>query len=97
MEAISLTPIMLMRLIAKRGIAILCWCAVTTAVAEADVSGETGVRETASRGATSEIHLPADQPMTPWVHDPAIFEVDEGDRMEMSETIEQDAQTIKTR
>ncbi len=91
----SLTPMMLMRLIAKRGIAILCWCAVTTAVAEADFSGETGVRETASRGATSEIHLPADQPITPWIHDPALFEVNEGDRTEISETIEQDAQTIK--
>ncbi|MGD1999153.1 MAG: OmpA family protein [Desulfobacterales bacterium] len=91
----SLTPIMLMRFIAKRSIAVLCLCAVTVAVAEADFSGETGVRETASREAASEIHLPADQPFTPWIHDPAVFEEDEGDRTEMGETIEQDAKTIK--
>ncbi|MGB5618490.1 MAG: hypothetical protein WBM78_16725, partial [Desulfobacterales bacterium] len=95
MEALSLTSIMLMRFIAKRGIAVLCSCAVTVAVAKADFSGETGVRETASREAASEIHLPADQPFTPWIHDPAVFEEDEGDRTEKGETIEQDAKTIK--
>jgi flagellar motor protein MotB len=41
------------------------------------------------------MHLPADQPLTPWVHDPGIFGKDEGDRTEMREVVEQDVQTIK--
>ena len=41
------------------------------------------------------MHLPVDQPLTPWIHDPAIFEKDEGDRTEIREVIEQDAKTIK--
>ena len=41
------------------------------------------------------MHLPVDQPVTPWVHDPAIFEDEEGDRTEMREVVKQDVKTIK--
>ena len=42
-----------------------------------------------------EMHLPVDQSMTPWIHDPAIFEKNEGDRTEMREVVKQDFKTIK--
>ena len=41
------------------------------------------------------MHLPADQSFTPWIHDQAILEEDEGDRTEMREVVEQDVKTIK--
>ena len=41
------------------------------------------------------MHLPTDQSLTPWIHDPAIFEKDEGDRTEMRKVVEQDFKTIK--
>ncbi len=53
------------------------------------------VRETASRGEAVEKHLPADRPLTPWVHDPSIFEDNEGDRTELREALEADVKTIK--
>ncbi|MDF1526735.1 MAG: isopeptide-forming domain-containing fimbrial protein [bacterium] len=43
----------------------------------------------------AETHLPMDVPVTPWLHDPAIFEVDEGDRTEMRQVAEQEVTTIK--
>ncbi|MCJ7816189.1 MAG: OmpA family protein, partial [Xanthomonadales bacterium] len=79
----------------KRGIAILCLWVVTASGAAASSFTETAVRETDARGAAGETHLPADQTLTPWIHDPAIFEEDEGDRMEMREAVEQDVKTIK--
>jgi flagellar motor protein MotB len=86
---------MLLRDLVKHSIAILCLCLVTAAVAEASSSVETGVRETDAIGEAVEMHLPADQSLTPWIHDSAIFEKDEGDRTEMREVIEQDVKTIK--
>jgi flagellar motor protein MotB len=56
---------------------------------------ETEARETDAGGEAVETHLPADQPFRPWIHDPAIFEEDEGDRMEMQEVVEQDIKTVK--
>jgi flagellar motor protein MotB len=56
---------------------------------------ETGVRETGAPGKTTEMHLPTDQPVTPWIHDPSIFEEDEGDRTEMREIVKQEIKTIK--
>jgi len=58
---------------------------------------ETGVREKDAPGEAVEMHLPADQPFTPWTHDPSIFEEDEGDRTEMREVVEKDVKTIKLR
>jgi flagellar motor protein MotB len=79
----------------RRGIAVLCLCGVTTAGAGVASSEETGVRETHVRGEAAEKHLPTDQPLIPWVHDPAIFEKDEGDRTELREVVEQEVTTIK--
>ena len=41
------------------------------------------------------MHLPADQSITSWIHDPAIFENDEGDRTEIRKVVEQEFKTIK--
>jgi flagellar motor protein MotB len=56
---------------------------------------ETAVRETDAPGEAAEMHLPADQSFTSWIHDPAVFEEDEGDRTEMREVVEQEVETIK--
>jgi flagellar motor protein MotB len=68
---------------------------VTAANAAAASDVKTGVRETDTLGEAAEMHLPVDQSFTPWIHDPAIFEKDEGDRTEMREVAEQDVKTIK--
>lgn len=79
----------------RSGIAILGLCIFIAQGAGAASDAETGVRETAVRGEATETHLPADQPLTPWVHDPAVFGKDEGDRTEMREVVQQDVKTIK--
>jgi uncharacterized repeat protein (TIGR01451 family)/fimbrial isopeptide formation D2 family protein len=43
----------------------------------------------------TEMNLPADRPFTPWIHDPAAVENDEGDRTEIREVVEPDVKTIK--
>ncbi len=79
----------------KRGAALLCaWFVVATGTAVVSLA-ETGVRETDATGEAAEMHLPTDQSFTPWVHDPAIFEEEVGDRTEMHEAVEQEAQTVK--
>jgi flagellar motor protein MotB len=83
------------KLLLKHRIAIMYLCVVTTAGAQAASASETGVRETDARGEAAEMHLPADRSLTPWVHDPAIFEKDEGDRTEVREVDEQEVKTIK--
>ena len=85
----------MMRYLLKHGIAILCLCVVTAAGAKTAFSVETGVRETDASGEAVEMHLPVDQSITPWIHDPAIFEKDEGDRTEIRKVVEQDFKTIK--
>ncbi len=52
-------------------------------------------RETDAPSEATEMHLPVDQSLTPWIQDPAIFETDEGDRTEMRTVVEQEATTIK--
>jgi len=79
----------------RHGIAVLCVCGVTAVGTGVASSGETGVRETHVRGEAAEMHLPADQPLTSWVHDPAIFEKDEGDGKELRKVVEQEVTTIK--
>jgi flagellar motor protein MotB len=79
----------------RHGIAVLCVCGVTAAGAGVASSEETGVRETHVRGEAAEKHLPTDQPLTPWVHDPALFENNEGDRTERREVVEKEVTTIK--
>ncbi len=90
-----LTLFILLRFLLKRSITILCLCIFIAQGVEAASGVETGVRETDAPGEASEMHLPADQSFTPWIHDPAIFENDEGDRTEMREVVEQDVKTIK--
>jgi uncharacterized repeat protein (TIGR01451 family) len=43
----------------------------------------------------SEMHLPVDQPVTKWLHDPAIFEEDTGDRTQMRQVVEPQITTVK--
>src|SRR5512145_615035 len=81
--------------ILRHGIAVLCVCGVTAAGTGIASSAETGVRETHVRGDAAEMHLPTDRPLTPWVHDPAIFEKDEGDRTELRDVVEKEVTTIK--
>ena len=78
----------------KHVMAILCLCVLVAQSASAS-DQETGVRETAALGEAVEMHMPEEQPLTPWIHDPAIFEKDEGDRTEMREVVEPDIKTIK--
>jgi flagellar motor protein MotB len=78
-----------------RTIAALCLCVVSATWAEAFSLLETAVRERAGSGEAVEMHLPADRSFTPWIHDPAIFEEDEGDRVEMREAVKQEVKTIK--
>jgi len=54
-----------------------------------------GVRDTSSRGEAVEMHLDPDQAVTSWLHDPAIFAEDEGDRVELQQVVEPDVTTIK--
>jgi flagellar motor protein MotB len=63
-------------------------CVVTATNAKAASGAETGVREADVHVEAAEMHLQADQSLTPWIHDPAIFEEDEGDRTEMRKLVE---------
>jgi flagellar motor protein MotB len=83
------------RFLLKGGIVILSLWLATAAGVEAASVDETGVRETDARGEAVEMHLPADQSSKPWIHDPAIFKKDEGDRTEMHEVMEKNVKTIK--
>ncbi len=78
-------------LMLNRSLAILFLCLVLASGAEASVPAEAtpatptsnaGVRETSARGESVEMHLPSDQAFTPWLHDPAIFKEEQGDRGE---------------
>ncbi len=77
------------------GIVVLCVCGVTAAGTGIASSEESGIRETHVRGEAAEMHLPTDRPLSPWVHDPAIFNKDEGDRTELREVVEKEVTTIK--
>lgn len=81
----------------KRRFGILYLAAVL--VVMADVAGAAdsnmAVREASSRGEAVEMHLDPDQALTPWLHDPAIFAEDEGDRVELQQVVEPEVTTIK--
>ena len=68
---------------------------VLGAVAAHGADADLSVREAAARGEAVERHLPPDHDLTPWLHDPAIFEEDTGDRLEMQPVVEPDVKTIK--
>jgi flagellar motor protein MotB len=86
---------MLKGFLLKQGVAILCFCIFLAAGTNIASGNETGVRETDAPEEAAEMHLPTDQSVTPWVHDPAIFKKDEGDRTERREVMEKDVKTIK--
>ncbi len=56
---------------------------------------ETGVRESGFQGVATETHLPVDNSSTIWIHDPAVFDEKEGDRVEIREVVEQNLKTVK--
>ena len=91
----SSSLIILNRFLRKHHIATLCLCVATVAGAETAFGAESWIRESSAGSEATEMHLPADQPLTPWVHDPAIFGKDEGDLTEMREVVEQYVRTIK--
>ena len=95
MESMSYNLFIWKRFLLRHGIAILCLCVFLAQGAAAATSKELEVRETDSRGEAVERHLPADGPLTPWVHDPAIFKENQGDRTEIREVVEPDVKTIK--
>ena len=87
------------RFLLKSGITLLCLFVLTAPEPSAAFSLKTlekpVVRETDARLEGVEMHLPADESVTPWIHDPAIFEKDEGDRTELRQVTEQDVKTVK--
>jgi flagellar motor protein MotB len=71
-------------------------CLVLTAAGHSAVADpNAGVRETSARGEAVEMHLSPEQALNPWLHDPSIFEEDEGDRLEMHQVAEPEIKTIK--
>ena len=62
---------------------------------ETEVFWRRGATNANGLSEASEMHLPVDQPVTKWLHDPAVFEEDEGDRTEMREVVEQEVTTVK--
>ena len=90
-----LTNLYILRFLLKHSIAILWLCVFIAQGVEAASGVETGVRETAAVGDAVEMHLPADQSLTPWIHDLAIFKKDEGDSTEKRKVVEQEVKTIK--
>jgi len=81
----------------KRSLLILYICVSLAISAMAAIAAEltAGVREASTRGEAVELHLDPDQAVIPWLHDPAIFAEDEGDRVEMQKVVEPDIKTIK--
>ncbi|MBW2471080.1 MAG: OmpA family protein, partial [Deltaproteobacteria bacterium] len=92
---------MVTRFLLKSSIALLCLFALTVPepvsafnLKAFDLQTD-GVRETETRLEGVEKHLPAEDSPVQWIHDPAIFEKDEGDRTELREVAEQDVKTVK--
>jgi flagellar motor protein MotB len=94
MEMMSSILNKLMQFKLTGNIAVLCLCAFGATGIEVS-SAQTEIRETNSSGASTETHLPADESLTPWVHDPEIFAQDEGDFTQIREVVEKDVKTIK--
>ncbi len=76
-------------------VAVLCALLMVPAGSSPALAGAPKIRESNTGGEAVEIHLPADEPMTPWTHDPKIFEEEEGDRAEVMAVPAQEVKTIK--
>lgn len=87
-------PMMPTRSLLQRVVAVWFLCAIVAAGAEVSF-GDTGVRQSGTQQETTEMHLPTEQGVTPWIHNPSIFETDEGDRTEMRATVAREVTTIK--
>ena len=88
----------------KRSLAILSLSLIFAAGADASALAESdsrgfgsavGVRDAAAYGASTERHLPPDRPLTPWILDPAVFDEDQGDQVELSQVAAPDVKTVK--
>ncbi|MDY6945257.1 MAG: OmpA family protein [Pseudomonadota bacterium] len=51
--------------------------------------------EEAAPGATVERHLPPDDPLTPWAHDPKVLESEAGDELEIRQIAGERIETVK--
>jgi flagellar motor protein MotB len=51
----------------------------------------------AGLGSAVERHLPSDEPLRPWTHDPALLAAESGDRLEQREVVAEEAKTVKLR
>ncbi|WP_319409577.1 OmpA family protein [uncultured Desulfosarcina sp.] len=85
-------PTLSMRALLTRVVAALCLCCVAAVGAGAS---SPATRAASSSGEGAEAHLPADEAVTSWIHDPAVFREAEGDRTEMREGVARDASTVK--
>ena len=95
MKRILLIPMLAKRSMLNRALVVLCLSVYFAAGFGMAWAQETGVRKSSASGEPTEKHLPVDPSPTAWVHDPAIFEEDEGDRTEIREVVEQDVKTVK--
>jgi flagellar motor protein MotB len=76
-------------------IAVMGFCFFINTCAEASFLKPEKVRETDSYSESSEMHLPGDSAVNPWMLDPSIFEEDQGDQMESKLVMEHEVKTIK--
>ncbi|MCG6909779.1 MAG: OmpA family protein [Deltaproteobacteria bacterium] len=95
MERMLLIPFPTKRSMLNRAVVVVCLSIYCAVVVGTVLAQETGLRDSGAPGSATEMHLPTDQPPATWVHDPAIFEEDEGDRTETREVVEQDFKTVK--
>ncbi len=84
-----------MRSLLKQSLILLCACIVTSSGPYSVSAEETGARKSAQAGDTTEMHLPTNQPLTPWVLDPEIFKTGEEGKTELRKITEQEVETIK--
>jgi len=75
--------------------AVVCALMMVMLVFAPALAGAPKIRESNAGGEGVETHLPADEPMTTWTHDPEIFEEEEGDRSEVVAVPAQDVKTVK--
>jgi flagellar motor protein MotB len=94
-KSMTSRPVINMRCLCQYGLTILCLVVIAANGTIAFASGDSDARQTETGGEATEMHLPVEQAVTPWIHDPDKLASDEGDRMEMRETVEIEVKTIK--
>ncbi len=83
------------RFLLKHPVALLCFAAGILMGMSPCFGMDTDVLDTDTQGESSERHLPMDQQLTPWIHDPMIFYEKEGDRKETHNVMAEDVNTVK--